>query len=116
MIVRVWRSRAAASRAHLYPRHLTDVVLPKLRVLPGFLGAYLMQRADDDEVEFVVQTLWDSMQAIERFAGSEPDVAVIEPEAREVLVAFETTVNHYEVVVGSADARAAFQGPPPEAG
>jgi heme-degrading monooxygenase HmoA len=103
MIVRVWRCRALASRADVYPRHLADAVLPRLRALPGFRGAKLLRRTVGDETEFVVETFWDSMDAIERFAGSTPDVAVVEPEARSALVAFDTTVRHYDVVLGGDD-------------
>ena len=99
MIVRVWRARAALHSAHLYPTHFTDAVLPRLLALPGFRGAYLLRRADDVGVEFVVQTLWDSMEAVERFAGPNPDVAVVDADARAVLVSFDSVVQHYDVAV-----------------
>ena len=99
MIARVWRARAALHSAHLYQAHFSDAVLPRLLALPGFRGAYLLRHADDAGVEFVVQTLWDSMEAVERFAGSNPDVAVVDAEARSVLVSFDSVVQHFEVVV-----------------
>ena len=34
-----------------------------------------------EEVEFLVLTLWESMDAIRAFAGDQPEVAVVEPEA-----------------------------------
>jgi heme-degrading monooxygenase HmoA len=52
----------------------------------------------DTGVEFVVITLWDSMQAVRAFAGDTPDVAVIEPAARAVLAAFDQFVRHYTVI------------------
>jgi heme-degrading monooxygenase HmoA len=103
MIVRSWRGRAAVDRAHVYPQHLVDVVLPKLTALPGFSGATLLRRPDGQEVEFVVQTYWESMQAIAQFAGPRPDVAVVEPAARAALSSFDRTVLHYEVVAGAVD-------------
>ena len=57
MIIRTWRARAAPDRRDLYPRHFTATVLPKLREISGFLGAYLLARDVGAEVEFVVQTL-----------------------------------------------------------
>lgn len=42
-------------------------------------------------------TLWDSMQAIESFAGSTPEVAVFYPEDDRFLIERETIVSHFEV-------------------
>ena len=99
MIVRVWSARAEVDRANLYSTHFTDDVVPRLAALPGFRGADLLQRIDDGSVEFVVQTFWDSMDAVMQFAGATPDVAVVDDEARAVLASFDTTVKHYDVIV-----------------
>jgi heme-degrading monooxygenase HmoA len=96
VIVRTWRGRATPERADVYARHLIDSVVPKLETLPGFQSATLLRRLDGDEIEFVVQTHWDSMQAVERFAGPTPSIAVVEPEARAALTSFDATVVHYE--------------------
>lgn len=61
-------------------------------------GLFLLTRPHGDEVEFVVQTLWDSMDAIRMFAGAHPDRAVVEPAAAAVLFLFDETVDHYEVL------------------
>ena len=57
-------------------------------------------------MEFVVMTLWDSMDAVRRFAGAQPDKAVIEPEARAVLTSCDESVTHFEVVDGMENAKA----------
>ena len=101
MIVRSWRARTTANRAYLYPMHFNEVVLPRLRALEGFRGAYLLRRDDErEEVEFVVQTLWDSMEAVTRFAGATPDVAVVDAEAEEAFTTFDAHVLHHEVLIG----------------
>jgi heme-degrading monooxygenase HmoA len=104
MIVRSWRGRAAADRAYVYTKHLVDTVVPKLKALPGFGGFALLRRTDGQETEFVVQTYWESMQAIEEFAGPAPEIAVVEPAARDALTSFDATVVHYEVVAGTLTA------------
>ena len=101
MIVRVWRARAELDRAHLYAAHFIEAVRPRLAALPGCRGAYLLRRVDGAGVEFVVQTLWDSMDAVEQFAGATPDVAVVDDEARAVLTSFDSNVKHYEVLSSS---------------
>jgi heme-degrading monooxygenase HmoA len=98
MVVRTWRGYAAPGAAQAYPKHLLQSVRPKLEQLAGFRGLYLLQRQGSEDVEFLVLTLWDSMDAVRAFAGSRPEIAVVEPEARDALVRFDGTVNHYEVL------------------
>jgi len=38
------------------------------------------------------------MDAVRAFAGDEPELAVVESEARAALVRFDSTVTHYEVM------------------
>jgi hypothetical protein len=52
-------------------------------------------------VEFLVLTMWESMGAVQSFAGLEPEKAVVEPAARAVLAEFDEIVAHYEVVSAS---------------
>ena len=82
-----------------YRRHLEATVFPQLRKLPGFLGAQLLDREQNGGREVIVMTRWDSMDAVRKFAGGQPDRAVVEPRAREVLASFDETVAHYEVVL-----------------
>jgi heme-degrading monooxygenase HmoA len=103
MIVRTWRASADPDRRKLYPMHFTAAVLPKLRGVPGFLGAYLLEREVDTEIEFVVQTLWESWEAVGRFAGARPEVAVVDAEASAVLRRYDATVAHYAVLVAPED-------------
>ena len=94
MIARVWRGEAISDNAPRYVDHLEESVFPKLERLSGHEG--------DDRVEFVVLTLWATMEAIHQFAGDDPGVAVVEPAAREVLTRFDESVDHYEIVLPSA--------------
>jgi len=98
MIVRSWRGYAERAREDVYPRHLLHNVRPKLEALAGFRGLYLLRRRSGQEVEFEVLTLWESMTAIQAFAGSRPEEAVVEPEAEAALIRFDRSVRHYEVL------------------
>lgn len=98
MILRIWRAYADTLSADRYPRHLLDKVRPELEKIAGFRGLLLVTRQHGDEVEYVVQTLWDSMDSVRTFAGSNPDRAVVEPAAAAVLLRFDETVDHYEVL------------------
>ncbi|MGA8541172.1 MAG: YciI-like protein [Terriglobales bacterium] len=98
MILRMWSGRATPEKSGQYIDHATKKVLPALAAIQGHRGAYLLRRAVDGAVEFVVLTLWDSMEAVRKFAGAKPEKAVVEPEARAVLTAFDESVTHFEVV------------------
>jgi heme-degrading monooxygenase HmoA len=98
MIIREWRGRASRSGSDAYPAHFRSAVVPELRKIPGFLGACLSQRQRGDQVEFLVLTRWQSMDAIRLFAGSAVDKAVVEPGAVAALIDFDDSVQHYEVI------------------
>ncbi len=102
MIARIWRGQANASNADAYYRHFTTKVAPHLKTMRGCQGAYLLRRETNGEIEFLAVTLWESIGAIREFAGSNPAMAVVEPEARAVLSAFDDFASHYEVAYNAA--------------
>jgi hypothetical protein len=98
MIGRMWRGEAIdAANAEAYARHLGETVVPELRRLTGFRGAHLLRGQAGDRIEIRVLTLWDSRAAIEAFAGQDISVAIVEPEARAVLTAFDEFARHYDM-------------------
>ena len=102
MIARSWRARATADGARAYAAYFEHTLQPQLQALEGYRGALVMTRAHDDALEVHVLTMWASMEAIARFAP-EPARAVVEPEARAMLLSFDDRVSHSEIVL---DARA----------
>jgi len=99
VIFRIWRGQAANENAVAYQEHLARTVFPKLRDISGYRGAYLLRRDVDGNVEFLALTLWESMHAVQSFSGADPNIAVVEPEARKLLDQFDGFARHYEVVV-----------------
>ena len=98
MIARVWKGVApGAKQAEVYLRHFDANVLPALQRIAGYREARVLRREQDGRTELLVMTFWESMAAVRRFAGSEPERAVVEPEARAVLSEFDNLVQHYEV-------------------
>lgn len=98
MTMRMWRGQATAERAGQYVQHATGTVFPKLGKVEGYRGAYLLRRAINGAVEFVVLTLWESMDAVRKFAGADAGRAVVEPEAQAILSGFDESVTHFEIV------------------
>jgi heme-degrading monooxygenase HmoA len=99
MIARMWRGSAIRERADDYVKHLQQSVVSELRQIDGFRGIYLLQRESSDGVEFVVLTLWESMDAIRKFAGENPEVAVVAPTARVLFREYDAKVKHFEIVL-----------------
>lgn len=99
MIARVWSARATPAQAPAYVEHLKAHVLPAVRDVDGYAGATLMQREAAGEVEIVVTTCWQSLDAVQAFAGTDIETAVVADEAAAVLTDFDQRVRHYDLVV-----------------
>ena len=105
MIVRTWWATADAAGAGSYSRYFDGTLVPELRKLPGFNGAYLLRRdlGEDGTVELTAHTFWESAQVIRGFAGDDITVSVVEPEAQAMLLDFDRTAEHRSVVVDAQD-------------
>jgi heme-degrading monooxygenase HmoA len=97
MIARHWRGWTEAQNADAYETLLTKKVLPGLRDIRGHRGGYVFRSDRAAESEFVVITLFDSLESVKAFAGANYSTPVFEPEARALLSRIETTAHHYEV-------------------
>ena len=96
MIVRIWHGYTKPEKADAYADLLRTKVLPGIHRVIGYKGAYLLRRRRAIEVEFVTLTLWESMDAVAEFAGSESSHAVVPEEARRLLERFDERSEHYE--------------------
>jgi heme-degrading monooxygenase HmoA len=97
MIVRHWTARATVEGGRAYVEFFREVLTPALAHIDGHAGALVLDRPLEDGVEITVLTFWESMEAVARFAGDEPERAVVEPEARAVLRELDATVDHLTV-------------------
>lgn len=111
MIMRSWNAVATEPGSRAFARHFTIRVLPHLRKLDGFLGAYLLDRDGGDLVALTVLTLWESPEALAVHTGTDPDAAIIEPEEIALLLDFDSEVTHLRVAVKS-EAPPALVRPP----
>jgi len=100
MTARTWSAVATSAGAKHYCRYFAGTLLPRLRELPGFVGAYLLSRdLGEDTVELTAHTFWESPEAIRAFAGDDGTAAIVEPEARAMLLDFDQTATHRSVLV-----------------
>jgi heme-degrading monooxygenase HmoA len=98
MIARIWKGVTPASRADAYVDYLEATGIGDLRATEGNLGVYLLRRERQGRAEFLLLSLWETPEAIRRFAGPEMDKARYYPEDENFLLELEPTVDHYEVV------------------
>ena len=100
MIARLWRGSARPSQAGAYEEHLRRHTFPALKEIPGFVDASILRRPVEGGVEFLIVTRWASMEAIESFAGSDAEAAVVPAEVQEMMIEYDRRVNHFEVMDG----------------
>lgn len=96
MIARLWRGRVPVSKGDAYARVLREEGTRDLRQTRGNRDVLILRQDGKDVTEFLLISLWESMDDIRRFAGSEPDKAVYYPWDRDYLLEFEPRVLHYE--------------------
>jgi heme-degrading monooxygenase HmoA len=98
MIARIWRGLTPVSRADDYFEYLKKTGLKDYRSVPGNQGVFVFRRTVGTTAEFLLISLWDSIDAIKSFAGEEPEKARYYPEDKEYLLDCEPTVNHFDLL------------------
>jgi antibiotic biosynthesis monooxygenase (ABM) superfamily enzyme len=101
VIARIWHGWTTPENADAYEDFLRTKMFPSIHRVPGFLGADLLRRDGGDEIAFITITRFESLDAVQAFAGEDYEQAVIEPEARALLARFDERATHYEVVLES---------------
>lgn len=98
MISRQWRGLARPDQAQNYIEHLRSETLPALRVIPDFVDASILSRQITGGVEFLVVTRWHSLEAIVRFAGPDPEAAVVPASVVGMMIEYDRRARHFEVI------------------
>ena len=98
MIARIWHGVTAAAKSEEYLDYLRATGVPDYRATEGNLGVYVLRRIESERAHFLTLSLWESMEVIKGFAGTDPEKARYYPEDEEYLLEFEPAVSHYEVL------------------
>jgi heme-degrading monooxygenase HmoA len=98
MIARQWHGRVPTSKADDYLGYLQRTGLADYESTPGNRGVLVFRRDDGEATHFLITTLWDSIDAIRRFAGDDYTVARYYAEDDEYLLEREPYVTHFEVL------------------
>jgi antibiotic biosynthesis monooxygenase (ABM) superfamily enzyme len=102
MITRLWRGWTIVDNADAYQRFLLGELFPLMREIPGFRGADILRRLEHDEVAFITLTRFDSLAAIQAFAGDDYETPVLEPQALALLARYERRALHFDTATFTA--------------
>jgi hypothetical protein len=69
-IARIWRGRTKRERADEYEAYNYEVGIKPL--IAAALGVQCLREDGEHETEFVTVSYWESIDAMSRFAGSDP--------------------------------------------
>jgi len=99
MISRIWRGWTTARNADTYEGLLKAEIFTGIidRQITGFRGIDLLRREVEEGVEFVTIMWFDSILAVQSFAGEDYEQAVVPSKARQLLIRFDERSAHYEV-------------------
>ena len=101
MIGRIWHGWTSHDNADAYEELLRMEIFENIakRSIPGYRGIHLLRRDIEDRVEFVTVMWFDSLEAVQAFAGEDYEVAVVPPKARQLLSRLDEHSAHYQVIV-----------------
>ncbi len=101
MVSRVWYGWTSPEKADAYEKLLIEKILPGIqnKEIPGYRGIDLLRRDIENEVEFVTIMWFDSIDSVRAFSGEDYEIAVVPPEAQQLLARFDERSAHYDVKV-----------------
>ena len=99
MIARIWHGTTHDSKADDYLEYVRRTGVEAHRSTRGNRGDLVLRRVKDGRAEFLVISLWDSLDAVRAFAGPDPEKSVYYPEDDRYLLEREPHVLHYEVLI-----------------
>lgn len=111
-VARLWRGATRTEDGDAYLAYLHETGIHEYRSTPGNRGVFVLRRSVDARAEFLLITLWESEDAVRRFAGDDIRKAVFYPEDDRFLIARDERVDHFEVLCEIPSRRVAGKGCP----
>ncbi|MCJ2531156.1 MAG: antibiotic biosynthesis monooxygenase [Thermoplasmata archaeon] len=99
MIARVWHGVTREADGESYLDYIQKTGVKDLRATAGNRGVYVLRRTENGRAEFLLISLWESLEAIRQFAGDDTEKAVYYPRDPDFLLEIEPEVTQYEVLV-----------------
>jgi len=102
MLARTWRGATRAADADRYLEYLRQTGLSAYAATAGNQGVLAFRRhvsaPDGERAELLLVSLWDSEDAVRRFAGDDLTRARFYPEDDRYLIARDERADHFDVV------------------
>ena len=98
MIARIWRGATPLFKADDYFRYMKKTGLKESTGVKGNCGVLILRKDHQERAEFHFISLWESMDVIKKFSGSDVTKAVYYPEDEDYLIEMEPNVAHHRVL------------------
>lgn len=99
MIVRVFRAQIHPGRERDFERFVDELGMPTVRRQKGCRDAFVARQLGGGS-EFIIVSRWESLEALERFAGPRWSDPFIRPEEADLIR--EVHCEHYEEPAGES--------------
>jgi hypothetical protein len=96
-VSRHWKGITRPGQADAYIHHLRTETFPQLAAIPGFVRASILTRDSNAGTEFQVVTVWESLEAIQAFAGAGVTDAVVPPFVQGLMARYDRHAVHFEI-------------------
>lgn len=101
MIARTWRGAVRREDGDAYAAYMQETGVAGYASVAGNRGVWMLRRERGELCEFVMFTLWESLDAVKAFAGEDYETAVFYPQDDRFLVERDLKCAHYDVAQGS---------------
>jgi hypothetical protein len=108
----MWHGWTTVANADAYATYLREELFPRVRSelsQHGYRGFNVLRLARGDEVEFVTQLWFESIDAVRSFAGENYETPVISAKAQSLLARYAKHCDHFNL--SSFDWPASANGP-----
>ena len=97
MIARIWKGAVRKQDGDAYADYMQKTGIAGYASTPGNRGVWMLRRDIDEHTEFLMFTLWHSLDSVKAFAGQDYETAVFYPEDDRFLVERDQFSTHYFV-------------------
>lgn len=100
MIARIWHGWTNMQNANAYEQLLKHEIFINItnRDIVGYNGIELLKRVVNNETEFITVMYFENLDAVKQFAGENYETAVVPENARRLLLRYDHTSQHYEIL------------------
>ena len=97
MIARIWKGAVRKHDGDAYAEYMQSTGIAGYAATPGNRGVWMLRRDLDEKTEFLMLTLWESLDSVKAFAGQDYGAAVFYSEDDRFLVERDLFSSHYIV-------------------